>query len=132
MSGAAPPDAPRTGEVEQRQVRGCTDGDARPVEPEDRGRPGGHALEERLQREQSRLDEVGVERGERGLEADDAERRRLERDVLLLRRVRRMVGRDRGDRPVAQRVDQRGAVVVARGAAGSSSRSGRACARLRR
>ena len=63
-------------------------------------------------RTQARLDEVRVERRERRLQAGHAERRRLERHVLLLARVRRVVGRDRRDRAVVQRVDQRRTVVA--------------------
>ena len=76
---------------------------------------------------------VRVERGERGLEPGDAERRRLERHVLLLARVRRVVGRDRprSCRRGAPSM-QRGAVVLASAAAGSSSGSGRASAPPRR
>ena len=69
--------------------------DPRRLEAEDPRRAGRHALEQGLEREQAGLDEVRVERGERGLEPGDAERRRLERDVLLVPRVRRVVGRDR-------------------------------------
>ena len=56
-------------------------------------------------------DEVRVERRERRLEAGDAERRLLERDVLLVARVRRVVGRDARDRAAPERVAQRLAVV---------------------
>ena len=55
-------------------------------------------------------DEIRVERRERGLEPDHPEGRRLERHVLLLARVRGMVGGDRRDRAVAQRLEQRLAV----------------------
>ena len=53
-----------------------------------------------------------MERGERGLEAGDAERRLLERHVLLVPRVRRVIGGDDADRAVAERVDERAAVVL--------------------
>ena len=95
-------------EVEQDEVRRRADRDPRPVEAEDRapGRPTSARAASRAAATPG-LDEVRVERRERRLEAGDAERRRLERHVLLLPRVRRVVGRDRGDRAVAQRVDQR-------------------------
>ena len=41
---------------------------------------------------------------EGGLEPEHPERRRLEGNVLLLRRVRGVVGRDRRDRAVAHRL----------------------------
>ena len=82
------------------------------VEPVRARRAGGHPLEERLERDQPGLDEVRVERRERRLEPGDAERRRLERHLLLVPRVRRVVGGDAGDRPVAERLDQRLAVVL--------------------
>ena len=68
------------------------------LEPVGARRPGRHALEQRLERQQPRLDEVRVERRERGLEPGDAERRLLERHLLLVPRVRRVVGRDARDR----------------------------------
>ena len=77
-----------------------------------RAGPGAHALEQRRERQDAGLDELRVERREGGLEAGDAERRLLERHLLLVTRVRRVVGRDRLDRPVAERVDQRCAIVV--------------------
>ena len=96
--------------------------------PNARAGPGRHPLEQRREREHARHDEVRVQRGERRLEPGDAERRRLERRVLLLARVRRVVGGDAGDRAVAQRVDERGRGRRRCRAAGSSSCSGRASA----
>ncbi len=125
-------DRPLAVEVEQDEVRRRARRDARPVEAEDPRRPGRHPLEQRLERQQPGLDEVRVERRERRLEAGHAERRRLERHVLLVRGVRRVVGRDRLDRPVAHRVEQRDAGRARLAAAGSSSRSGRASERRRR
>ena len=55
----------------------------------------------------ARLDQPRVEDGEGGLQAGDAEGCLLERNVLLVARVRRVVGRDRLDRPVAERLEQR-------------------------
>ena len=96
------------------------------LEPEGPRRPGRHPLEQRLEREQPRLDEVRVERGERRLEAGDAERRLLERDVLLVR-ARAARGRSRSPRS-CRRAAPRSAPRGRRrpGAAGSSSGSGRA------
>ena len=118
--------------AEQDEVCGRTDRDPRPLEAEDPRRAGRHPLEQRLQRDEARLDERGVERGERGLEAGDAERRLLEGDVLLLTRVRRMVGGDRLERPVDERLDQRRRGRRPSAAAGSSSGSGRASGPPRR
>ena len=102
------------------------------LEPEGARRPGGHPLEQRLEREQARLDEVRVERGEGGLEPGDAERRLLERHLLLVPRVRRVVGGDAEIVPLRSAFEQRRAVVGARAAAGSSSGSRRASAPPRR
>ena len=60
----------------------------------------------------SRLDEMGVDRCERGFEPGDAERRLLERLLLLVRGVRRVIGRDAGDRPVDETGEQRLPVVL--------------------
>ena len=49
---------------------------------------------------------MGVKRAEGRLETRDAERSRLERHLLLVPRVRGVVGRDGGNRPVAQAGDQ--------------------------
>ena len=67
----------------------------------------GHPLEERLEREHARQHEVRVERREGRLQAGHAERRLLERDLLLVQRVRRVVGGDARDRAAAERVDER-------------------------
>ena len=53
-----------------------------------------------------------MEGGEGGLEPGHAHRRLLERDLLLVARVRRVVGGDALDRAVAQALDQRLAVVL--------------------
>ena len=64
--------------------------------------------------------EVGVDRGECGLEAGHPHRRLLERDLLFLGLVRRVVGGDALDRAVAEALDQRLAVGLGSAAAGSS------------
>ena len=60
--------------------------------------------------EHARQHQAGVQRGEGGLEPGDAHRRQLERLLLLLARVRGVVGGDAVDRARAQRLDQRLAV----------------------
>ena len=66
--------------VDQRHVGGCTDGNSRPLQAEDRRRAGGHSFEHRLR--------AGAHRARRGRcrarrrlssKAGDSERRRLER-----------------------------------------------------
>ena len=91
----------------EHEVRARADLDPRLRQAERARRAGGHALEQRLERERARAHEVRVERRERRLEAGHAERRLLERHVLLVPRVRRVIGRDAGDRAVAERVDER-------------------------
>ena len=105
-------DRPLRFEVEQDEVRAGADLESRLGQPERARRAGGHPLEQRLQRQQPRLDEVGVERRERRLEARDAERRRLEGRFLLLPRVRRVVGGDGRDRAAAERLEQRAPVLL--------------------
>ena len=78
--------------------------------PKARAGPGGHALDDQLERDDARLDEAGDERREGGLEADHAVRRGRERHFLLGRVVRRVVGRDAVDRAVAEALDERLAV----------------------
>ena len=93
-------------QVEEDEVGGCADGDARRLEAVDARGAGAHALEERGERKDARLDETRIERGEGSLEPGHAERRLLERDLLLLPRVRRVIGGDGADRSVAERLDQ--------------------------
>src|SRR5207244_8807424 len=88
------------------------DGDAWRIEPVDACRTGGHPLQQRLQLQQAGLDQVRIERGEGGLEAGDAEGRGLERDLLLVARVRGVIGRNGADRAVAKACDQRLAVLL--------------------
>ena len=75
---------------------------------------GGHPLDEQRQVEDARQHEVGVERREGGLQAGRAHRRLLEGHLLLVARVRGVVGRDAVDRAVAQPLDQRLAVGLGR------------------
>ena len=70
----------------------------------------GHALHQQPEVEHARQHQPGVERGEGGLEAGHAHRRQLERLLLLLARVRGVVGGHAVDRAGAQRLDQRLAV----------------------
>ena len=88
-----------------------------PGASEGRSRPKGsappdEALDDEAEVEDAGQDQVGVDRGERGLEAGDAHRRLLERDLLFLRLVRSVVGRDALDRAVAKALDQRLAVAL--------------------
>ena len=53
-----------------------------------------------------------MQRRERRLQARDAERRVLERHVLLVTRMRRVIRGDRADRTVAERVEERDPVVL--------------------
>src|SRR4029079_13736174 len=71
---------------------------------------GGHSLEQDLEGQDAGLDEVRIKSGECGLEAGKAERRGLERDVLLVSRMRLVVIGDRDDRSVLQPLDECGAI----------------------
>ena len=75
-------------------------------------RPRRHAFEQRLQVELSSQDEVRVQRRERRLEARDAERRVLERHVLLVTCMWRVIRGDRADRTVAERLEECDPVVL--------------------
>ena len=127
-------DPPARVQVEQDEVRRRADGD-RAARRARRRAPGPADIRSSSVSSGSEagLDEVRVERGERGLEPGDAERRRLERHLLLVARVRRVVGGDRArsSRPCSPSMS---AVRSARrrGAAGSSSGSGRASGPPRR
>ena len=114
-----PPSLTRQLEFSSSRTRfaGRADRDPRRVEPVRARRAGRHSLEQRLERQEPGLDEVGVERGEGGLEPGDAERRLLERHLLLVPRVRRVVGRD------ARRSSRRGAPSIS-AARSSALRSG--------
>ncbi len=105
-------DVPLALEIEEHEVGRGADGDTRPVEVEGACRSCRHSLDERSQGQEPGLHESRVQNGERRLEAGDAERRRLERNVLLVQRVWRVVGGDRLDRPVAERVEQRCAIEL--------------------
>ena len=59
------------------------------------------------QRQVTGLDEVRERQRESGLQTDQSRRRVLELLVLLLQRVRRVVGGDRIDRAVGQALDHR-------------------------
>ena len=69
---------------------------------------------------------------ERRLEADHAERREVELDVLLVDVMRRVIGGDRVDGAVGDPFDDRLAVLASSAAADSSSDSSRTTARPRR
>ena len=103
---------PRRVEIEQDEVGRLPHLDPRHRQPEEPSRAGGHALEHEAEVELARLDEVGVDRRERRLEAGDTERRLLERRVLLVPCVRRVIGGDAGDRAVAEPLEQRLAIVL--------------------
>ena len=116
-----PRDAPRRLEVDDDEVRGRADRDARRLEAVYPRRPRAHPLQHDLERDDARLDQLGVQGGEGRLEPGDPERRFLERHFLLIGRVRSVVGGDRADRPVPKRVDQRVTVAPRHAGAGSSS-----------
>ena len=81
----------------------------RALDPE-RGGAAGQPLDQQLEADQPGQDQLGVDRGEGGLEPGHAHRRLLEGDLLFLRLVRRVVGGDALDRAVAEAGDQRLAV----------------------
>ena len=82
-----------------------------PLDPEGGG-AAGQPLDQEAELDHAGQDELGVERGEGGLQAGHAHRRALVGDLLFLRRVRRVVGGDAVDRAVAQALDQRLAVAL--------------------
>ncbi len=100
------PHLPLVGEVHEADVGLGPDLERRLREAEGAG-AGGHPLDERAELEVAGQHQLGVERRERGLEPGHAHRRRLERLLLLLAGVRRVVGRDAVDRSGAQGLDQR-------------------------
>src|SRR6266540_1603061 len=93
-------DAVARPEVEQDEVRLRADGDAWLVKTVRACRAAGHSLQHGLERYDAWLDEPRVQRCEGGLEHGHAEGGRLERHVLLVPRVRRVIGGNRRDRPV--------------------------------
>ena len=99
-------------EVEEHEVGLGADLDPRRLQAVDARRPRAHALEQRGQGDDPRLDQLRVERGERCLEAGDAEGRLLERHLLLLAGVRSVVGGDRLDRAVEECLDESRPVLV--------------------
>ena len=115
-------------EVEQRDAGGLAHGDSRRGQPE-QGAPRGHPFDERPEVQRAGHHEPRVERGEGALEAGRTHRRLLERDLLLLARVRRVVGRDAVDRAVAQGLARAPRGRSRRRAAGSSSCACRGSAR---
>ena len=75
-------------------------------------RAGGHPLDDQRQRQHPGRDELGVDGRERGLQPGRAHRRLLERDLLLVTRVRGVIGRDAVDHAASQPLDQRLAVAL--------------------
>ena len=96
-------------EVDERHVGRLAGGDQRGGQLE-QPRARGHPLDEQLELEHAGEHEARVERGERRLEAGRAHRRLLEGHLLLIARVRRVVGGDAVDRARAQALDERPAV----------------------
>jgi len=99
-------------EVEQRDVRARADTDRGQRQPV-HGGAGAHALNEQLELECTAQHEPAVERREGRLQAGRAHRRLLEGHLLLVARVRSVVGRDAVDRAVAQPLHERCAVALA-------------------
>ena len=99
-------DRPLGVEIERDEVGARADLDARLDEVEGSRGAGRHTLEERPEADDPWYHEVCVERAEGRLEPRDAERRLLERHVLLVTRVRRVVGRDARDRASPECVAQ--------------------------
>ena len=97
-------------EIDEREARALADGDRGGLEAEERS-AGGHPLEQQLQLDRAGQHELGVERGEGGLEPGGAHRRLLEGHLLLLARVRGVVGGDAVDDSGAEPLEQRGAVL---------------------
>ena len=104
-------DLPLRLEVDQHQVGGAADADLRRRQVHQR-RARRQLLDDERERQDPGLDELGVDGGERRLQPGRAHRRLLEGHLLLLARVRRVVGGDAVDRARSQPVDQRLAVVL--------------------
>ena len=107
---AALPHDPLGVEVDEHEVRGLAHGDRRDEQVE-QAEARRELLDDELERQRAGHDEVGVDRRERRLQPGRAHRRLLERDVLLVAGVRRVVGRDAVDRAAAQTLDERLAVL---------------------
>ena len=97
--------------IEQHQVRLVSRGEAGKLESE-RGRPGAHPVDEDGQLEHPGQDQVGVQDAERRLQPGHPHRRLLERHLLLVHRMGRVVGGDAVDHAGAQTLDQRLAIVL--------------------
>ena len=92
--------------IDHRDVGDRADGERAAGQAERARRAAGERRDRALVVERAHADEVEHDR-QRGLEAEHAGRRALELDVLLDGRVRRVVGRDRVDRAVGERLEQR-------------------------
>src|SRR5207253_11209800 len=104
-------DGPLGAEVAEDDVRLRIRGQARALEVEGLG-AAAQPLDQQRQVDRPRQDQLGVQRGEGGLEAGDAHRRLLVGDVLFLRLVGGVVGGDALDRAVAEALDQRLTVAL--------------------
>ena len=104
-------DLPLGLEVDEAEVGRAADRDRGQRQVEHRG-AARHAVDHQRERERAGQHQLGVDRREGGLEPGGAHRRLLERHLLLLARVRRVVGGDAVDGAVAQALDQRLPVLL--------------------
>src|SRR5215212_2072037 len=88
-------------EVNEREIRHRPDPEAPPLPDPAAGRTA-HSLHETREREPAAEDQVGIKRGEGRLMAEKPRRGLLHRQLLLLRRVRRVVGSHEVEDAVAQ------------------------------
>ena len=102
-------DGPLGAEVAEGDVGLAAGRQGRPLDAE-RGGAAGHPLDQQAEVDHAGQDQLGVERGEGGLQPGHPHRRLLEGDLLFLGCVGGVVGGDALDRAVAQALDQRLAV----------------------
>ena len=101
--------------------RGRAGGEGAAVEPEEAGGLDGEQGDEAREIDGLVLvDEDVEEEAELGLEADDAEGRHVELDLLFVGAMRRVVAGEDGDDAVGDALDEGVDVRAGRGAAGSS------------
>ena len=108
-ASAAGSTAQRPRRVDEREVGRLPDGDRPAVaaEPADAARADAHPVGDAGPVEQAGLDHRLGDDADRGLEAEHAEGGAVPLAVLVLRGVRRVVGGDRVDRAVGERLAQR-------------------------
>ena len=94
-------------EVEHRHVRGRADRERAPRQAEHARGMGREKRDQARQRDDAGAHEAVEAQRDRRLQAHDAEGGLVELDLLVVHRVRRVVGRDAVDRAVAQALDHR-------------------------